>query len=162
MAEGITPSFECVNASPKLIGNLCLAAPSHSTRCSGICHTDGLGSCWMCSFFNYSSLQWAVEHKYQCAFQQEEKSCSNYVPKCRALEQSNGSTALSPCPMTLGCAAEYQKARDESSQDSVAVGFPAKPAILSYLVPLFPDAGAKSEFCNCHLDLLCFLPKELV
>lgn len=84
MAEGITPGFERVNASPKLTGNLCLAAPSHSMPCSGICHTDGLGSCWMCSFFNYSSLQWAGEHKYQCAFQQEQKKSSNYIPKCRA------------------------------------------------------------------------------
>lgn len=33
---------------------------------------------------------------------------------------------------------------------------------LSYLVPLFPDAEAESEFFNCHLDLLCCLPKELV
>ena len=72
MAEGTIPSFECANASPKLVGSLCPAAPSHCMQRSGICHTAGLGSCWMCSFFNYGSLQWAVERKYQCAFQQEQ------------------------------------------------------------------------------------------
>lgn len=129
MAESVTPSSECVNASSKLVGKLCPAAPTHSMQCSGIYHTAGLGSCWMCSFFNFSSLQWAVEPRDQCAFQQEQKNSSNSIPKCWALEQSNGSAALSPCPMTLGSAAEYQQACEGSSQDSVAVGFPAKAAI---------------------------------